>query len=279
MFLFFDSVILLIMFLLISPKNVFTTRRLLEEAHAVGFDMEVIDVHELAKQRFAVDVDHYDGIFVRQAYPHFNSVRSIAKQFLERGKVVVDANIIDGLGGGKFSSLQKLSAAGISIPKTERASESIMNPPFIAKWIYGFGGKHTYTIRDADQLPVLFNTYPKEEVIVQQYIRADYEYKIVSVGYKSIPVILKIAYDPEKSRPDYKQCQILSLAFHDALVQLAERAARTLGRELAKTDIVEANGKYYVLEVNRWPGLEVFEKYSGYNVAKDFVAYIKSKTP
>jgi glutathione synthase/RimK-type ligase-like ATP-grasp enzyme len=126
-------------------------------------------------------------------------------------------------------------------------------------------------------LPILFNTYPQEEMIVQQYIRADFEYKVITVGYKSIPVILKIAYDRERSRPDYTKCQVISLAFHDELVQLAERAAQALGRELAKTDIVEANGKYYVLEVNRWPGLEVFEKYSGHNVAKDFVAYIKSK--
>jgi hypothetical protein len=38
------------MFLLISPKNVFTTKRLLEEAQRAGFDMEVMDVHDLAKQ-------------------------------------------------------------------------------------------------------------------------------------------------------------------------------------------------------------------------------------
>lgn len=62
------------------------------------------------------------------------------------------------------------------------------------------------------------------------------------------------------------------------VVALAERAARVLGRELAKVDILEdQRGNLFVLEVNRWPGFQNFEKLSGYNVAWEFVSYLQKK--
>ena len=62
------------------------------------------------------------------------------------------------------------------------------------------------------------------------------------------------------------------------MIALAERAARVLGRELAKVDIIQdAEGELFILEVNRWPGFQNFEKLTGYNVAGEFVGYLQKK--
>ena len=58
------------------------------------------------------------------------------------------------------------------------------------------------------------------------------------------------------------------------LTHLAEQSSRVLKRELAKVDILESRGKFYILEVNRFPGLKSFEEFTKYNATKEFLEYL-----
>ena len=58
------------------------------------------------------------------------------------------------------------------------------------------------------------------------------------------------------------------------IVYLAEQSSELLKRELAKVDILESAGKFYVLEVNRFPGLKSFEELTKFNVTAEFLRYL-----
>ncbi|NJM40740.1 MAG: hypothetical protein HC853_08180 [Anaerolineae bacterium] len=58
---------------------------------------------------------------------------------------------------------------------------------------------------------------------------------------------------------------------------LAERAARALGREFAGVDIRFKDGQPVLLEVNRRPAFQNFEQTTSLDVAGAFLSYAHSK--
>jgi hypothetical protein len=59
------------------------------------------------------------------------------------------------------------------------------------------------------------------------------------------------------------------------IIQFAEQSSFVLKRELAKVDILESQGKFYILEVNRFPGLKSFEELTKYKVFMEFLRYLQ----
>ncbi len=267
--------------LLISPTNAYATKRLQEEALLANVELQSFDVADLAKQSFNINPSNFSLLYVRQAYPYFREVIDLAEKFKAAEKPVVDAGIAEGdLGLGKLITLQKLQASGVSTPKTNFVStlnQIDFKSPLIAKWNYGFGGKHTYLVKNPADLDSLTKKYPSEQLLLQEFIPAEFEYKLITVGYKALPLIIKLKTNHNKFLPDFSKYEILQLQNVPEVVSLAERAAKILGRELAKVDILEAGGKLYILEVNRWPGLQTFEKLSGYNVAQAFITHLNNR--
>ncbi|HVY67851.1 MAG TPA: ATP-grasp domain-containing protein, partial [Patescibacteria group bacterium] len=175
-----------------------------------------------------------------------------------------------------WADYQRLQEAGISIPQTTaRPPVAAPRLPYILKWTYGFGGRHTFFISDQKRAATVAARYPAGELLLQEYVPAEFEYKVITIGYQALPVILKFALHPKTRRPDFKRYWVLKE--NAAVTALAQRAAKELGRELAKTDIMEAAGRLYVLEVNRFPGLHSFEALTGYNVAEKFMDYLLKK--
>jgi glutathione synthase/RimK-type ligase-like ATP-grasp enzyme len=314
------------MILFISPKTVYFTRRLKQEAQSRGVVLDALDVNDLAKLNFEIDVSKYQALYARFCYPYFEQIIELAQKFIGAGKKVVDAAIAEGnLGLGKMADYEKLSRADIPVPKTEKFLQAAQwQYPCIVKWDYGFGGKEVCLVKNPADLHRATEFLPPEELLLQEFIPAEYEYKVVTVGYKSLPVVLRFAVDQNNWRPDFGKTDVIyapttpsrqgrdtpprqggeaprssaisgqvrslsSLSEEESppqagevvgadkvqkIVQIAEQSSRLLKRELAKVDILESNGKFYVLEVNRCPGLKSFEELTGYNAVADFLKYL-----
>jgi len=271
------------MLLLISPKHVYATKRLKIEAKKTGLELETVDVKDLAKRKFKVNIKKYQVLYIRQSYPFNKEVVSLAKLFQAKGKRVIDANITQGdLGLGKFDMYERLQKQAFLIPKTEcfHPNSLILNlKSKIIKWNYGFAGKGTFLVKDGSKVEKITKVYPKKELLVQEFIPADYEYKVITVGFKALPVVLRLKIKDSGFMPDLNKFEVIKTAVSSPVkkaIALAEKSSRTLGRELAKVDILQAGNKFYILEVNRWPGLSFFEQKTGFNVAREFVKYLKS---
>jgi glutathione synthase/RimK-type ligase-like ATP-grasp enzyme len=273
----------MVMILVISPKNTYAAERLKHEAGKMNQELLVLSAEELAKVDFKIDVNQYSVLYVRNPYvksraDYIKSIINLAQKFDLKGKRVIDANIVKGnLGLGKWHDYQILKAAGISTPKTTLFKEDPVPGvyPLILKWIYGQKARGTYLINSHDDLKNVLSLHPECEWVWQEYIEADYEYKIVTVGYKSLPVMLRFKLSGSKFKIDYASGEPVFSAQYLDVASLAERASKTLGRELSKVDILDKGGKLYVLEANRFPGLKNFEKLSKYNAFKHFVEYLR----
>jgi glutathione synthase/RimK-type ligase-like ATP-grasp enzyme len=309
------------MILVISSKNVYAVKRLLQEAKSQKPEVSIMDVQDLVACNFKIDIKKFDVLYVRDPYLkgsplYLPQIIRLAKKFKAAGKKVVDFTIANGeLGRGKWADYQKLQKTGLPIPKTDLLfgySLSATHYPLILKWTYGFKARNVFLVKNQDQLKKILPMHPKKEWLVQEYLRADYEYKVITVGYKALPMVLRFKIKDSGFRVDftshgvilnpnasafrlrsrhpehgrmgegeeslYKDGEILRSAQDDAVgqvVKLAESASKLLGRELAKVDILETKGKFYILEVNRFPGLKSFEKLTSYNVFKDFFKYLK----
>ncbi len=278
--------------LVISSKKTYVAKRLIAEAKIKNLELKIMDVASLARLKFKVDVGVYDCLYVRSPYikgspRYIPNIVSLAKKFKAAGKKVVDVSIARGrLGEGKWVDYRRLVKANLPIPKTVVLSRRTIPKywPFILKWTFGIKGKNVFLIRDQKHFNEVFKQYPKGELLVQEFIPAEYEYKIITVGYKALPVVLRFAIHPVTRRPDFKQHTTLSPWERGGvrvnkklrrMIALAQKASKTLGRELAKVDILEYHGKFYILEVNRFPGLDSFEQLTKYNVVKDFISYLQ----
>ena len=146
----------------------------------------------------------------------------------------------------------------------------------IVKWIYGMKARDVFYITRPRQTESILNLPPNDEWLVQEYLPIDWEYKIAVVGYKALPVVVR--FKTKQLGIEHASAEVLASSQLPAeLILLAEKAARTLGREITKVDIAEASGRWYVLEVNRNPGLQNFEKTSRYNAFRDIVGYVKAR--
>jgi glutathione synthase/RimK-type ligase-like ATP-grasp enzyme len=367
----------LFMILIISSKNVYAAKRILQEAEIRNEKLEIMDVQDLVDCGFKVDIERFDVLYVRDPYLNGSAeflpqIVALAKRFKAAGKKVVDEAIAGGeLGRGKWADYQKLKKAGLLIPKTSLLSviarsasdeaissrkrlprpspirlrlgrlelaemaaalgarnDSASYPlsttryPLILKWNYGFKSKHTFLARDEAVLNGVVQKYPADELLIQEFIPAEFEYKIITVGYKALPVALRFKVKDGGFRVDFREYRVIQtpttpsrLAGHPSLaggeaprkipehprsissffkeeypakrgevvgvekiqkiIRLAEQSSALLSRELAKVDILESAGKFYVLEVNRFPGLKSFEELTKSNVTADFLRYLQ----
>jgi glutathione synthase/RimK-type ligase-like ATP-grasp enzyme len=189
----------------------------------------------------------------------------------------VDANLnVENLDLNKLADNQELLKVAISAPESfEYKDFSKLALPMVVKAKFGFGKKQVSLCNNQEQLEKFALNYKDGEVLVQKFVPAEFEYKVITVGYKSISKVIKFKTWAGGFGIDPQDCQILDSKNCPEVCHLAEAAAKVLGKELAKTDILESAGKLYVVEVNRSPGFESFEKLSGENVAAEFVAYLK----
>lgn len=277
------------MILLISSKNSYATKRLVKEASIKKFGSRVLDLEDLIKFNFKVTAKKGDVLYVRNPYlmgkaDFLPQVIKLAKAFKKAGGRVVDSNITKGdLGKGKWEDYKKLKLSGIPIPKTGLFQKlktfslqvSSYKLPAILKWIYGLKGRSVFLVKSVEDMKKIPSSIPKKELLVQEYIQAEYEYKVVVVGFKALPKVLRFKTLNTGFKIDYAKHELLERSRARKVCSLAEKASKTLGRELCKVDILERKGKFYVLEVNRFPGLQGFENLMKYNVFKAFLEYLQ----
>src|SRR3989344_7242571 len=121
------------MILLISPKNVYATKRLVEEAKLKKVKMEVFDVADLVERKFEIDAKQYNVLYVRMPYlngspKYIPNIIKLAKKFKAAGKKVVDSVIAEGeLARGKYEDYLKLKKSGLPIPKTSFLNHSTLS--------------------------------------------------------------------------------------------------------------------------------------------------------
>lgn len=288
--------------LLLAPQDVSGTIRLKEAALKNGISLDVLSINELffvASDSGAVGtatglksgvfhkgvdlISKYDVLVVRDFHPHISEALTVARLFADAGKRVIDASLTDeGYSVSKMHDYLRLALAGLPVPKTWQVYDlaqladlaSKLGFPVVLKGDHGSQGEHVYKVLDSSELSAQFKKYPPGQLLLQEYLVAEGDYRVITVGYKALSKIVfrrPVMGDfRTNTSPDWES---LDTKDYPDLREIAEKASRILRREFAATDIRYCGSKPLILEVNRRPGFDSFERATDLNVAEVFVRY------
>jgi gamma-F420-2:alpha-L-glutamate ligase len=280
-------------------EEIYTTRRVQEAAKMQGLELDAYSIHEISfnieggrANAFGMGrnlLELYDGLVARTFYPYISETLTLARLFHEAGKVVIDQNLTDeGYAVSKMHDHLVMAEHGIPTPRTwqlfnPRQVEAVaeqLTYPCLLKGVHGARGNHVYLIQNTEQLHHRMWHYPYGELLLQEYLPADEDYRIMVIGYQALPVM--VSRKPPKG--DFRTNYSLGgrfvreeLSQFPAFQDLAEKAARALRREFTAIDLRLKGDQPMVLEVNRQPDFEGFERATRFDVASEVVRYIQGR--
>ncbi|MDG1525611.1 MAG: RimK family alpha-L-glutamate ligase [Candidatus Thalassarchaeaceae archaeon] len=275
--------------------RLYSTRRLVDEANALGCSVDVLDPMKLSvtvgndgrrilHEGWNVEVD---AVIPRIGYSITSHGVAIARQFERMGTYV--ANSSEGIQNSrdKLHAAQVLSANHIPVPTTalvrdwrdvERAIRQVGGVPCVIKAPEGTQGTGVYlahTEREAHELAwkVLEDT---ERVLVQEYIQESHgrDIRVLVVGGKVVASMRRRAHGREFRSNYHLGGTVENVNLPDDYARIACKAARLLGLDVAGVDLLESSRGPLLLEVNSSPGLEGIEKATGVNVAGHIMAHV-----
>jgi RimK family alpha-L-glutamate ligase len=231
----------------------------------------------------------YDALIMRSFMPHISEALTVARLFNEAGKVVVDKSLTEeGYAMSKMHDYLVLAKNEIPIPNTWQffdpdEIEALANQigfPCILKGIHGAEGRHVHLVNDMVQLRRKMWQYRCGELLLQEYLPAEVDYRVMVVGYKALPLLVKRKPQPGEFRTNFEfneEITPMPVEEFPELKRIAEDGARILKREFAGVDIRFRGNVPLILEVNRRPGFKGFEKATNLDVAGEFIKYVSSK--
>ena len=280
--------------------HLYSTDRLVEEAQKRGHKVEVIDPLQcdiiIEKEKPTIYykdryLDYVDAVIPRIGASVTFYGCAVVRQFemMNAFTIVTSEAILRSR--DKLKSLQRLSKAGIGMPKTvftnySRDAKEVIKyvggAPVIIKLLEGTQGLGVVlaeTKSAAESVLEAFNGL-QARVIVQEFIKeangADIRALVVD-GY--VVGAMKRQGKEGEFRSNLHRggtAKIIKLS-HDEL-KLATQAAKALKLPVCGVDMLQSSRGPLLLEVNSTPGLEGIESATGRNIAKSIVAFIEKNT-
>ncbi|GAL62154.1 MULTISPECIES: 30S ribosomal protein S6--L-glutamate ligase [Algibacter] len=280
--------------------ELYSTDRLVEEGKKRGHKIEVIDplkcdliIEKENPTIFYKDryLDYVDAIIPRIGTSVTFFGCAVVRQFEMMGvftTVTSDAIIRS---RDKLRSFQRLSKAGIGMPKTvftnysrdvERVIEHVGGTPVIIKLLEGTQGLGVVlaeTKNAAESVLEAFNGL-QARALVQEYISEakGADLRALVVDGQVVGAMKRQGKEGEFRSNLHRggSAEIVKLN-HDEL-KVAMNAATALKLPVCGVDMLQSERGPLLLEVNSTPGLEGIEAATGRNIAKNIIVYIEKNT-
>ena len=279
--------------------RLYSTRRLVEEARLREMDVAVIN-----PMQFSLFVAEQDiGILHQgQKFDYDAVIPRIGHSITKHGVAVLrhleqldvwTANTSQGIlqSRDKLHSSQILARNRIPTPRTayvrdmkdiERAIDAVGGLPVVVKVTQGTQGQGVFlrhTLRETGNL-VQGLLVTGKAVLIQEYIAESHgkDIRALVVGGKVVASMRRKARGREFRSNYHLNGTVEKVEISDEYAEVACRAARVLGLNVAGVDLLEGNDGPLVLEVNSSPGLEGIEKASKVNVAGAIIDYVISES-
>lgn len=280
-------------------EDKYTPERMLHAAATLGVDLttrEIGDISFVAADGAIGAFDNgfdlvreYDALIARTFYPHISEALTVARLFREAGKTVIDESLTDeGFVVSKMHDYILLASNGIAVPRTWQfytpdalvSQADKLGYPCVLKGVHGSHGTHVHLVNDTQELLDRWAGYPAGELMLQEYIPASEDFRLLVVGYQTLPVMVSRYPAPGDFRTNVafsRSGASYRVSDFRGLDAVASHAARVLRREFAGVDIRYRGDTPVVLEVNRRPVFEHFESVTGLDVAGQYLSYVVRK--
>ena len=268
--------------------QLYSTKRLSEEAENAGWDVRILDPLALT-----MIVDDRGGKIFYRGWPveceavipriGYSITRRgvpIVRQFERMGVIVMNSS--DGItrSRDKLIACQMMSTGNIPVPitaqvvsweDTNRAISRVGGTPCVVKSTEGTHGAGVFLARTEQHARQLVYQMLEREMrpLVQEYIEESHgkDIRALVVGGKVVACMRRRANGDEFRSNFHLGGSVEKVEIDPDFEKIAIKAARILGLEIAGVDLLESERGALVLEVNSSPGLEGIEKASQVNVA------------
>ena len=288
--------------LLSVSMNLYSTKRIAEEAENLGHYIELIDHTKcsvkLGSSKPMVyylneDVTNaFDAIIPRIGAKVTKHGVAIVKQFEMNGVFSTARSLSISRARNKVRTLQILSRKHIPIPETlfsinpddiEEQIELLGGPPVIIKLQEGTQGLGVILAETKKSAKSIIDTFYKMDtsILIQKYIEESNgeDIRIFVVGHK-IVASMKRSSAVGEFRSNVHRGGFTEAVKPTAKEQyIALNATKYLGLGVAGVDIIRSNKGPLLIEVNASPGLRGIEAATGVNIAKEIILFVEKNVP
>jgi len=277
--------------------HLYSTQRLVKEGEGRGHDMEVIDPLKcdiiIEKEKPTIYykdryLDYVDAIIPRIGASVTFFGCAVVRQFEMMGvfaTVTSDAIIRS---RDKLRSFQRLSKAGIGMPKTvftnysrdvEEVIEHVGGTPVIIKLLEGTQGLGVVlaeTKNAAESVLEAFNGL-QARVIVQEYIKEakGADIRALVVDGQVVGAMKRQGKEGEFRSNLHRGGNAEIIKLNTDELRVAMRASKALKLPVCGVDMLQSERGPLLLEVNSTPGLEGIEGATGRNIARAIITFIE----
>ncbi len=284
--------------LLSVSMNVYSTRRLIEEARNAGHFVEQIDHTQCSvllggyKPKIVFrgeEITHaFDAIVPRIGLKVTQHGAAIVKQFEMNGVFSTAKALSIVRSRNKIRAMQIVSRKGIPIPKTlfstnpDNIKEQLAHlggPPVIIKIQEGTQGVGVILAESEKSARSIMDTFYKMDtaILLQEYIQDSNgeDIRAVVVGQKIVASMKRTCTVGDFRSNVHRGATTAPITLTPKERFIALNATKYLGLGVAGVDIIQSKKGPLLLEVNASPGLQGIEATTGVNVAREIIEFIE----
>ncbi len=284
--------------LLSVSMNVYSTKRITEEAEKLGHYIELIDHTKCTvklgsgkPQIYFGDEnisEGFDAIIPRIGSKVTKHGAAIVKQFEMNGVFSTARSLGITRARNKIRTLQIMTRKGIPIPETlfsinpdniEEQISLLGGPPVIIKLQEGTQGLGVILAESQKSAKSIIDTFYKMDtsILIQKYIEESNgeDIRIIVVGNKVIASMKRTSAIGEFRSNVHRGGNTEKITPTSKEQDLAINAVKHLGLGVAGVDLIRSKKGPLLLEVNASPGLEGIEETTGVNVAKTIIRFVE----
>lgn len=278
-------------------RKLYSTRRLVEAAKALGHAPRVLDT---LRCNMVLGRDRprmlYRGAELLAANVHVAIPRigasitgyglSVVNHLDMMGVPVLNAAVPIARSRDKLRSLQLLSRFGIDIPRTvmcryrdevEGAVEMVGGLPCIIKLIQGTQGIGVMIANTEAEVAGMLDTLWTlgQEILLQELVAESRgrDVRALVIGDRVVAAMRRTARAGEFRSNIHRGGVAEALSLEREYAEAAVKAARVMGLEVAGVDMLEARTGPMIMEVNSSPGFEGLEAATGADIATMYMQH------
>jgi len=278
-------------------KRLYSTRRLVEAAKQLGHRPRVLDtlrcnmVLGRDRPRILYRGEEVLATDVHVAIPRIGASitgygLAVVNQLDLMGVPVLASAIPIARSRDKLRALQLLSRFGIDIPRTvmcryreevPQAVDLVGGLPCIIKLIQGTQGIGVMIANTAAEVEGMLDTLWKlgQEILLQELVAESRgkDVRALVVGDRVVAAMRRTARAGEFRSNIHRGGVAEALSLDREYAEIAVKAARVMGLEVAGVDMLEARTGPKIMEVNSSPGFEGLEAATGADIASAYVQH------
>lgn len=277
--------------------DLYSTQRLVEEGEKRNHLVEVIDPLKcdiiIEKEKPTIYfkdryLDYVDAVIPRIGASITFYGCAVVRQFEMMGIFTITTSDAIQRSRDKLRSFQRLSKAGIGMPKTvftnysrdvEEVIAHVGGVPVVIKLLEGTQGLGVVlaeTKNAAESVLEAFNGL-EARVIVQEFIKEakGADIRALLVDGQVVGAMKRQGKDGDFRSNLHRGGTADIIKLNEAELKLAMNAARVLKLPVCGVDMLQSDRGPLLLEVNSTPGLEGIEGATGKNIAKAIITFIE----